>query len=82
MKLTKESLDKLEVLIDELDDVACLDSTTINDIAHCIRVARKKLKTDSLHLVSICEHNYEEMPRSQWFKDGMKCTKCGDVKLH
>ena len=34
MKLTKESLDKLEVLIYELDDVACLDSTTINDIAH------------------------------------------------
>jgi len=54
MKLTKKKLDKLEVLIDLLDDMTCLDSTTLNDLAQSIRTANKELKSDSLHGVSYC----------------------------
>lgn len=35
-----------------------------------------------LDLVIICDHTYKDLPRSQWFKDTMRCTKCGDEKYH
>ena len=54
MKLTKKKLDKLEVLIDLLDDMTCLDSTTLNDLAQAIRTANRELKSDLLHNVSKC----------------------------
>ena len=60
MKLTKKKLDKLEVLIDLLDDMTCLDSTTLNDLAQAIRTANKELKSDLLHNVSKSFNDFEE----------------------
>ena len=60
MKLTKKKLDKLEVLIELLDDMVCLDSTTINDLAYCIRIADRQLKSDLLHDVSKTFNDNEE----------------------
>ena len=74
MKLTKKKLDKLEVLIDLLDDMVCLDSTTINDLEMAIRIARRELKSDLLHLVSKSFKCCKELD-----KCSVQCDDCNMV---